>query len=134
MQGGHPPQNCREAFTREGDQVYNNRYYSSDQHRALYLSRDVEEDIRYETCHLTVLVYRDVLSSASHSDELSLVCVLIYLDAFHSFDINLEFKIKCLINKHARSNWVFFPQTFAVSYGNAENTIGALSAEHAERP
>ncbi|XP_056600380.1 structural maintenance of chromosomes protein 6-like [Triplophysa dalaica] len=46
MQGGHPPHNCREAFTREGDQVYNNRYYSSDQHRALYLSRDVEEDIR----------------------------------------------------------------------------------------
>lgn len=49
MQGGHPPHNCREAFTREGDQVYNNRYYSSDQHRALYLSRDVEEDIRYKS-------------------------------------------------------------------------------------
>lgn len=48
MQGGHPPHNCREAFTREGDQVYYNRYYSSDQHRATYLSRDVEEDIRYE--------------------------------------------------------------------------------------
>nr|XP_055058867.1 structural maintenance of chromosomes protein 6-like [Misgurnus anguillicaudatus]XP_055058868.1 structural maintenance of chromosomes protein 6-like [Misgurnus anguillicaudatus] len=47
MQGGHPPRNCREAFTREGDQVYNNRYYSSDQHRASYLSRDVEEDIRH---------------------------------------------------------------------------------------
>ncbi|XP_051552913.1 structural maintenance of chromosomes protein 6-like [Myxocyprinus asiaticus] len=47
MQGGHPPHNCREAFTREGDQVFYNRYYSSEQHRALYLSKDVEEEIRH---------------------------------------------------------------------------------------
>uniref|UniRef100_A0A3B1JHB7 Structural maintenance of chromosomes protein 6 n=1 Tax=Astyanax mexicanus TaxID=7994 RepID=A0A3B1JHB7_ASTMX len=46
MQGGNPPRNCREAFTREGDQVYSNRYYSSDQQRAHYLSRDVEQEIR----------------------------------------------------------------------------------------
>ncbi|KAI4905310.1 hypothetical protein NFI96_022725, partial [Prochilodus magdalenae] len=43
---GHPPRNCREAFTREGDQVYNNRYYSSDQQRARYLSHDIEKEIR----------------------------------------------------------------------------------------
>ncbi|XP_072550789.1 structural maintenance of chromosomes protein 6 isoform X2 [Salminus brasiliensis] len=47
MQGGNPPRNCREAFTREGDQVYNNRYYSSDQQRALYFSCDVEQEIRH---------------------------------------------------------------------------------------
>ncbi|XP_067218648.1 structural maintenance of chromosomes protein 6-like [Chanodichthys erythropterus] len=47
MQGGHPPRNCREAFTREGDQVYNNRYYSSEQNRAQYLTKDVEEEIRH---------------------------------------------------------------------------------------
>uniref|UniRef100_A0AAR2IMD4 Structural maintenance of chromosomes protein 6 n=1 Tax=Pygocentrus nattereri TaxID=42514 RepID=A0AAR2IMD4_PYGNA len=47
MQGGHPPRNCKEAFTREGDQVYNNRYYSSSQQRARYLSHDVEQEIRY---------------------------------------------------------------------------------------
>uniref|UniRef100_A0AAY4BF05 Structural maintenance of chromosomes protein 6 n=1 Tax=Denticeps clupeoides TaxID=299321 RepID=A0AAY4BF05_9TELE len=46
MQSGHPPQNCREAFTKEGDQVYANRYYSSDVQRALYLSGDLEEEIR----------------------------------------------------------------------------------------
>ncbi|KAG9273575.1 structural maintenance of chromosomes protein 6-like [Astyanax mexicanus] len=46
MQGGNPPRNCKEAFTREGDQVYSNRYYSSDQQRAHYLSRDVEQEIR----------------------------------------------------------------------------------------
>ncbi|XP_051723278.1 structural maintenance of chromosomes protein 6-like isoform X1 [Ctenopharyngodon idella] len=46
MQGGHPPRNCREAFTCEGDQVYNNRYYSSDQNRVQYLTKDVEEEIR----------------------------------------------------------------------------------------
>uniref|UniRef100_A0A671P4Z8 Structural maintenance of chromosomes protein 6 n=1 Tax=Sinocyclocheilus anshuiensis TaxID=1608454 RepID=A0A671P4Z8_9TELE len=46
MQSEDRPRNCREAFTREGDQVYYNRYYSSEQNRALYLSRDVEEEIR----------------------------------------------------------------------------------------
>uniref|UniRef100_A0A7N8X274 Structural maintenance of chromosomes protein 6 n=1 Tax=Mastacembelus armatus TaxID=205130 RepID=A0A7N8X274_9TELE len=30
MQRGRPPKNCREAFTVEGDQVYPNRYYTSD--------------------------------------------------------------------------------------------------------
>ncbi|XP_058603859.1 structural maintenance of chromosomes protein 6-like [Onychostoma macrolepis] len=47
MQGVERPYNCREAFTREGDQVFSNRYYSSEQSRAQYLSRDVEEDIRH---------------------------------------------------------------------------------------
>ncbi|KTG45404.1 hypothetical protein cypCar_00048748, partial [Cyprinus carpio] len=45
MQSEARPRNCREAFTREGDQVYYNRYYSSEQNRALYLSGDVEEEI-----------------------------------------------------------------------------------------
>ncbi len=48
MQSVERPYNCREAFTREGDQVFSNRYYSSEQNRAQYLSRDVEEDIRFE--------------------------------------------------------------------------------------
>ncbi|XDV26907.1 hypothetical protein PO909_030526 [Leuciscus waleckii] len=47
MMSGHPPRNCREAYTQEGDQVYYNRYYSCDQNRALYLSKDVEEEIRH---------------------------------------------------------------------------------------
>uniref|UniRef100_A0A4W4GKD9 Structural maintenance of chromosomes protein 6 n=1 Tax=Electrophorus electricus TaxID=8005 RepID=A0A4W4GKD9_ELEEL len=47
MQRGCPPCNCKEAFTREGDQVFNNRYYSSEQQRALYLSHDVEKEIRF---------------------------------------------------------------------------------------
>ncbi|KAJ8270525.1 hypothetical protein GJAV_G00115940 [Gymnothorax javanicus] len=47
MQGGQPPKNCREAFTIDGDQVYINRYYSNDQQRAQFLSRDVEEEIRH---------------------------------------------------------------------------------------
>ncbi|KAG1931921.1 structural maintenance of chromosomes protein 6 [Pimephales promelas] len=47
MMNGHPPRNCRETFTQEGDQVYCNRYYSCDQNRALYLSKDVEEEIRH---------------------------------------------------------------------------------------
>ncbi|XP_031437690.1 structural maintenance of chromosomes protein 6-like [Clupea harengus] len=48
MQQSRPPQNCREAFTGTGDQVFTNRYYSNDSHsRALFLSGDVEEEIRH---------------------------------------------------------------------------------------
>ncbi|XP_062860164.1 structural maintenance of chromosomes protein 6-like isoform X2 [Trichomycterus rosablanca] len=46
MQGGHPPHNCKEAFTCEGDQVYCNRYYSSERQRARYLKHDLEQEIR----------------------------------------------------------------------------------------
>lgn len=45
MQKRPPPRNCREAFTADGDQVYKNRYYSSEFNRARYLSRDVEVEI-----------------------------------------------------------------------------------------
>ncbi|KAK1171782.1 structural maintenance of chromosomes protein 6 isoform X1 [Acipenser oxyrinchus oxyrinchus] len=47
MQCGNPPRNCREAFTRDGDQVYSNRYYSADYRRAQYLSGDVEAEISH---------------------------------------------------------------------------------------
>ncbi|XP_069829239.1 structural maintenance of chromosomes protein 6 [Dendropsophus ebraccatus] len=45
MQKRTPPPNCREAFTADGDQVYQNRYYSSEFNRARFLSRDVEGEI-----------------------------------------------------------------------------------------
>ncbi|XP_029451811.1 LOW QUALITY PROTEIN: structural maintenance of chromosomes protein 6 [Rhinatrema bivittatum] len=45
MQDQRPPKNCREAFTGEGDQVFVNRYYSSESNRPKYLSRDVEVEI-----------------------------------------------------------------------------------------
>nr|XP_033793150.1 LOW QUALITY PROTEIN: structural maintenance of chromosomes protein 6 [Geotrypetes seraphini] len=45
MQEQRPPQNCREAFTGEGDQVFVNRYYSSDSNSPKYLSWDVEAEI-----------------------------------------------------------------------------------------
>lgn len=47
MQGGNPPQNCTQAFSKDGDQVYTNRTYSADQTRANFLSGDVEEEIRH---------------------------------------------------------------------------------------
>ncbi|XP_044022081.1 structural maintenance of chromosomes protein 6 isoform X2 [Siniperca chuatsi] len=45
MQQGRPPKNCREAFTAEGDQVYANRYYTSDFSIAKYLGGDLETEI-----------------------------------------------------------------------------------------
>ncbi|XP_032356707.1 structural maintenance of chromosomes protein 6 isoform X1 [Etheostoma spectabile] len=45
MQQGRPPKNCREAFTMEGDQVYPNRYYTSDISMAKYLGGDLESEI-----------------------------------------------------------------------------------------
>ncbi|NWH64796.1 SMC6 protein, partial [Geococcyx californianus] len=46
MQSNRPPENCREAFTAEGDQVFERRYYSSDYVRPKFLSEDVETEIR----------------------------------------------------------------------------------------
>uniref|UniRef100_A0A8D2L7H2 Structural maintenance of chromosomes protein 6 n=1 Tax=Varanus komodoensis TaxID=61221 RepID=A0A8D2L7H2_VARKO len=46
MQQNKPPNNCKEAFTAEGDQVLENRYYSSENSRPRFLNKDVEADIR----------------------------------------------------------------------------------------
>ncbi|XP_074676204.1 structural maintenance of chromosomes protein 6 [Strix aluco] len=47
MQLNRPPQNCREAFTAEGDQVFERRYYSSNYLRPKFLSKDVEAEISH---------------------------------------------------------------------------------------
>ncbi|KAI1895737.1 hypothetical protein AGOR_G00109520 [Albula goreensis] len=46
MQQGRPPRNCREAFTGDGDHVYPNRYYSTENNRSKYLGGDLETEIR----------------------------------------------------------------------------------------
>ncbi|KAM8954181.1 structural maintenance of chromosomes protein 6 [Pelodytes ibericus] len=48
MQRRAPPVNCREAFTGEGDQVFANRYYSSDHNRARFLSGDIGVEISFK--------------------------------------------------------------------------------------
>ncbi|XP_047378029.1 structural maintenance of chromosomes protein 6 isoform X2 [Sciurus carolinensis] len=45
MQFQKPPKNCREAFTADGDQVFAGRYYSSENTRPKFLSRDVDSEI-----------------------------------------------------------------------------------------
>ncbi|KAJ8399397.1 hypothetical protein AAFF_G00411090 [Aldrovandia affinis] len=45
MQQGRPPRNCREAFTGDGDHVYPNRYYSTENSRSKYLGGDLETEI-----------------------------------------------------------------------------------------
>ncbi|XP_025065793.1 structural maintenance of chromosomes protein 6-like isoform X1 [Alligator sinensis] len=47
MQSNKPPKNCKEAFTAEGDQVFERRYYSSDNTRPKFLSKDVEAEISH---------------------------------------------------------------------------------------
>ncbi|XP_019392917.1 PREDICTED: structural maintenance of chromosomes protein 6-like isoform X2 [Crocodylus porosus] len=47
MQSNKPPKNCREAFTAEGDQVFERRYYSSENSRPKFLSKDVDADISH---------------------------------------------------------------------------------------
>ncbi|XP_077388554.1 structural maintenance of chromosomes protein 6 [Festucalex cinctus] len=47
MMNGHPPTNCYQAFSKDGDQIFTNRFYTSEQARANYLSGDVEEEIRH---------------------------------------------------------------------------------------
>lgn len=46
MQSKKPPRNCREAFTADGDQVFEERYYSSENKRPKFLSKDVDSEIR----------------------------------------------------------------------------------------
>nr|XP_058144077.1 structural maintenance of chromosomes protein 6 isoform X3 [Dasypus novemcinctus] len=45
MQSQKPPKNCREAFTADGDQVFAGRYYSSENTRPKFLSKDVDSEI-----------------------------------------------------------------------------------------
>uniref|UniRef100_G3T052 Structural maintenance of chromosomes protein 6 n=1 Tax=Loxodonta africana TaxID=9785 RepID=G3T052_LOXAF len=47
MQSQKPPKNCREAFTADGDQVFAGRYYSSENTRPKFLSRDVDSEISH---------------------------------------------------------------------------------------
>ncbi|NXH55340.1 SMC6 protein, partial [Rhabdornis inornatus] len=47
MQCNRPPKNCKEAFTAEGDQVFERRYYSSSFVRPKFLSQDVEAEISH---------------------------------------------------------------------------------------
>ncbi|NXX90800.1 SMC6 protein, partial [Centropus bengalensis] len=47
MQCNRPPKNCREAFTADGDQVLERRYYSCDLIRPKFLSKDVEAEISH---------------------------------------------------------------------------------------
>ncbi|XP_070588951.1 structural maintenance of chromosomes protein 6 isoform X2 [Erythrolamprus reginae] len=45
MQHSRPPRYCKEAFTADGDQVFEERYYSSENRGPRFLNRDVEADI-----------------------------------------------------------------------------------------
>uniref|UniRef100_F7D883 Structural maintenance of chromosomes protein 6 n=1 Tax=Monodelphis domestica TaxID=13616 RepID=F7D883_MONDO len=47
MQAQKPPKNCKEAFTADGDQVFERRYYSSERTRPRYLTGDVEKEISH---------------------------------------------------------------------------------------
>ncbi|XP_035666452.1 structural maintenance of chromosomes protein 6-like isoform X3 [Branchiostoma floridae] len=46
MQLQRPPRNCNEAFTAMGDQVYTNRYYSSNTDKSSYLRVSIEEEVQ----------------------------------------------------------------------------------------
>uniref|UniRef100_A0A8B9PF19 Structural maintenance of chromosomes protein 6 n=1 Tax=Apteryx owenii TaxID=8824 RepID=A0A8B9PF19_APTOW len=77
MQSNRPPKNCREAFTAEGDQVFERRYYSSDYLRPKYLSKDVEAEIRLafedeaeENKNKMESVKQDMLQQSGKMEEL----------------------------------------------------------------
>ncbi|XP_056665597.1 structural maintenance of chromosomes protein 6-like [Monodelphis domestica] len=55
MQVQEPPKNCREAFTADGDQVFERRYYSCDKSRPTYLI-----DFEVEINHLEKVVENTV--------------------------------------------------------------------------
>lgn len=81
MQSNRPPKNCREAFTAEGDQVFERRYYSSDYVRPKFLSKDVEADIRLVS-HNSVFVKSVLVDMNSGIAYLSVYTLLSRLSIF----------------------------------------------------
>lgn len=69
MQSEVPPKNCREAFTKNGDQVFADRYYSCAFFHPKYLHEDIEEEVRQLQ---TEKLHRQVqLQNASESIKLN---------------------------------------------------------------
>uniref|UniRef100_A0A2R8ZLQ9 Structural maintenance of chromosomes protein 6 n=1 Tax=Pan paniscus TaxID=9597 RepID=A0A2R8ZLQ9_PANPA len=87
MQSQKPPKNCREAFTADGDQVFAGRYYSSENTRPKFLSRDVDSEIsdlenEVENKTAQILNLQQHLSALEkdikHNEELLKRCQLHY--------------------------------------------------------
>jgi len=59
MQHGSPPKNASRAFTKEGDEVYPDRYYSNQREAvSRFLKADVEQEIRRKTAELSDITKR----------------------------------------------------------------------------
>ncbi|XP_038155510.1 structural maintenance of chromosomes protein 6 [Cyprinodon tularosa] len=97
MQRGRPPKNCREAFTAEGDQVFPNRYYTSEFSMAKYLSGDIEAEIQLlesEVENLKAQLSRFQLQVKSVTEDIE------------SMESNLNNTIKTLKKTQASMNQV----------------------------
>ena len=79
MQSNNPPKNCREAFTAEGDQVFNRRYYSSDYLRPKYLSKDVEAEIRLATRNVVLVFKKTIHVFIDTTNEIVYLSVWMYV-------------------------------------------------------
>ncbi|KAG8450462.1 hypothetical protein GDO86_002934 [Hymenochirus boettgeri] len=97
MQVRAPPRNCREAFNGSGDQLFSNRYYSSDKDRAMLLSRDVEieishleQEIRNLSNHLSTFQQR------LHSVEKELKENENFLRLYHNTKKQIQVEIRSL--------------------------------------
>ncbi|KAM6458961.1 structural maintenance of chromosomes protein 6 isoform 2-T2 [Liasis olivaceus] len=84
MQHNKPPKNCKEAFTVDGDQVFEERYYSSESKRSRFLSRDVEADISN--------LEREVENRKAH--------LLAIQQQIHSVEIDIRENKQFLIDHH----------------------------------
>uniref|UniRef100_A0A663MQI9 Structural maintenance of chromosomes protein 6 n=1 Tax=Athene cunicularia TaxID=194338 RepID=A0A663MQI9_ATHCN len=90
MQLNRPPQNCREAFTAEGDQVFERRYYSSNYFRPKFLSKDIEAEIRLESCDVVF-----VKIALGHEEWNCLFVYLLICKCRSPFILFIHFNIIC---------------------------------------
>uniref|UniRef100_A0A8C5HMZ4 Structural maintenance of chromosomes protein 6 n=1 Tax=Gouania willdenowi TaxID=441366 RepID=A0A8C5HMZ4_GOUWI len=131
MQGGNPPRNCTQAFSKEGDQIYNNRNYSAEQARAKYFSGDVEEDIR---CVLTNENDRVVFrGQILFSTRCGMVCCFLLQEELIKAD---QAVMKCRHHKEhydeKRSTHLRNIQTLEANLKSKEEELQASSAKASE--
>lgn len=95
MQFNRPPKNCREAFTAEGDQVFERRYYSSDYLRPKFLSKDVETEIRLASC---VVFVKSALVDMNSGIVYLSICTYTNLQSLHFLSETYTFFPRILEN------------------------------------
>uniref|UniRef100_A0A8C0GAI9 Structural maintenance of chromosomes protein 6 n=1 Tax=Chelonoidis abingdonii TaxID=106734 RepID=A0A8C0GAI9_CHEAB len=119
MQSKRPPKNCREAFTAEGDQVFERRYYSSDNTRPKFLSKDVEAEIR-------LVLYFSKHWGGVHNSAIPIKCDILICskqDELNQADLEVE---------KSKHHWQHYEEKQKEHLASIKKLKGELAAKEKE--